>query len=201
MLLDRHFPKNHELHKICNRNTIKISYSCMDNMEKLIKAHNAKLINTHTQQKHPTCNCRNKENCPLPGQCTANNIIYEAKVTTQHSFKTYIGLTSNTFKTRYSSHKTSFNNQRHMNDTELSKYVWDLKETGTQYKITWKILRHAEPYNPKSQRCQLCLWEKYFIITSNRQTTLNKRSELISTCKHRKKFLLSEYGWTSPLYN
>ena len=131
----------------------------MDSMEKVIKAHNTKLTNTNNQQKHPTCNCRNKENCPLPGQCTANNIIYEATVTTQQSFKTYIGLTSNTFKTRYSSHKASFNNQRNMNDTELSKYVWDLKQKGTQYKITWRILRYAQPYSPRSRRCQLCLWE------------------------------------------
>ena len=28
----QHFPKGHELHKICNRNTLKMSYSCMDNM-------------------------------------------------------------------------------------------------------------------------------------------------------------------------
>ena len=33
-LIDQHFPKNHPLHKICNRNTLKLSYSCMDNMAK-----------------------------------------------------------------------------------------------------------------------------------------------------------------------
>ena len=30
-LIDKHFPKDHKLRKIFNRNTIKISYSCMNN--------------------------------------------------------------------------------------------------------------------------------------------------------------------------
>ena len=44
-LIDKNFPKENELHKICNRNTLKLSYSCMDNMETIIKAHNSKIIN------------------------------------------------------------------------------------------------------------------------------------------------------------
>ena len=39
--------------------------------------------------------------------------------------KIYLGLTSSTFKNRYSNHKASFN--RH--NTELSNYIWKLKET------------------------------------------------------------------------
>ena len=44
-IIDQHFPKHHPLHKICNRNTLKLSYSCMDNMAKITKAHNNKIIN------------------------------------------------------------------------------------------------------------------------------------------------------------
>ena len=33
-ILDASFPKNHPLHKICNRNTVKVSYCCMANMER-----------------------------------------------------------------------------------------------------------------------------------------------------------------------
>ena len=36
-LVDKHFPCTHQLHKIFNRNTIKISYSCMSNVQQLIK--------------------------------------------------------------------------------------------------------------------------------------------------------------------
>ena len=43
-LIEQHFPANHELHRICNKNTLKLSYSCMDNTGKLIKAHNNKIL-------------------------------------------------------------------------------------------------------------------------------------------------------------
>ena len=36
-LVDKHFPCTHRLHKIFNRNTIKISYSCMSNVQQVIK--------------------------------------------------------------------------------------------------------------------------------------------------------------------
>ena len=42
-LVDRHFPKKSKLHKIFNRNTLKVSYSCMPNMSTLIKAHNNRM--------------------------------------------------------------------------------------------------------------------------------------------------------------
>ena len=32
-LIDKHFPKSSRLHKIFNRNTIKVSYSCMENVK------------------------------------------------------------------------------------------------------------------------------------------------------------------------
>ena len=32
-LIDKHFPPNHKLHKIFNRNTVKVSYSCMNNVK------------------------------------------------------------------------------------------------------------------------------------------------------------------------
>ena len=40
--------------------------------------------------KPTTCNCWKKEDCPLPGKCTTNNVIYEAKVSTTNCNKTYI---------------------------------------------------------------------------------------------------------------
>ena len=36
-LLDKQFPKSKTLHKIINRNTVKVSYSCMENVSKIIK--------------------------------------------------------------------------------------------------------------------------------------------------------------------
>ena len=42
-LVKKHFSK-HRYHKIFNKNNIKVSYSCMDNMEKLVKKHNNNLL-------------------------------------------------------------------------------------------------------------------------------------------------------------
>ena len=34
--VDRHFPKNNPLHKIINRHTLELRYSCMPNMKTII---------------------------------------------------------------------------------------------------------------------------------------------------------------------
>ena len=39
-VFDKHFPPAHSLHKIFNCRTMKVSYSCMSNVQKLIKKHN-----------------------------------------------------------------------------------------------------------------------------------------------------------------
>ena len=46
-LVTKHFPRTHKLHKIFNRNTIKVSYSCMNNMSKIIKVHIKKSHRNH----------------------------------------------------------------------------------------------------------------------------------------------------------
>ena len=87
----------------------------------------------------------------------------------------------------------SFNNSHKRLSTELSKHVWRLKEAGLPFKITWKFLKRTSPYNPVSGRCNLCLWEKYFIICNPELATLNKRNELATSCRHASKFLLKNF--------
>ena len=72
------------------------------------------------------------------------------------------------------------------NLTELSKHVWCLKEAGLQFKITWKILKQASPYNPVSNQCNLRLWQKYFIICRPELAILKKRN--VTSCWHTNKF-------------
>ena len=38
-LVKKHFPRNNSFHKIFNKNTIKISYSCMRNISSIIPSH------------------------------------------------------------------------------------------------------------------------------------------------------------------
>ena len=134
------------------------------------------------------CNCRDKSQCPVEKKCKIKNVIYQAEVICGDNSETYIGLTSTEFKTRYNSHKHSFNDNSKRYSTELSKHIWSLKDSNQNFKIKWKLICQARPYNNISKRCHLCICEKYFIICKYRMATLNKRSELISKCRHQNKF-------------
>ena len=72
----------------------------------------------------------------------------------------------------------SFRNRHYDNGTELSKFIWHLKDNNTDFKIKWSILTSAAAYSNKSKRCNLCLAEKFFIIKAEKSTLLNKRLEL-----------------------
>ena len=56
-LIDQHFPISNKLHAIFNRNTVKVSYSCTQNMSSMIKFHNKKVINRDVKELK-LCNCR-----------------------------------------------------------------------------------------------------------------------------------------------
>ena len=43
-LLDKHFPKYHKYYKLFNRNNVKISYSCMQNMASVFQNHKTNLL-------------------------------------------------------------------------------------------------------------------------------------------------------------
>lgn len=186
------FTEEHILRKIFNRNTLKVSYACMPNIATTISSHNQKVL-SGAEERQRLCNCRDKSRCPLSGNCQQQSIIYQATVVTDSRQETYIGLTEQTFKTRYNNHTSSFNNVKYKNATELSKYVWELKTKNVSYKLQWKILFRSPAYKPPSKTCHLCLTEKYCIICRPEWCTLNSRNELASSCRHRNKFLLTNY--------
>ena len=43
-LLLKHFPQNYTMHKILNRSTVKISYSCLRNISSIIFPHNYNIV-------------------------------------------------------------------------------------------------------------------------------------------------------------
>ena len=157
--------------------------------------------NKSTLQKKATppmskaCNCRRPADCPMAGNCLKSSVVYQATVATEDNrpAQTYVGLTENTFKTRFANHKSSFSDPQKRLSTELSEHVWHLKEAKLKFKITWKILKQTSPYSPVSERCNLCLWEKYFIICMPELATLNRRNELVTSCRHANKFLLKNF--------
>ena len=104
-LVDTHFPAGHKLHKIINRNTVKVSYSCTNNVRSIIANHDTRIIRKKQTQviSADNCNCRNKETCPLQNKCMNKDIVYKATISTSNTNDTkhYIGMTSSTFKDLY----------------------------------------------------------------------------------------------------
>ena len=78
--------------------------------------------------------------------------------------KSYVGLTGNTFKDRYNSHQYSFRHKSCRKSTELSKYIWDLKDKGINCEIQWEIMRQSNIKMRESGQCNLCLDEKIEIL-------------------------------------
>ena len=194
-LVDRCFPPSNKLHKLINRNTVKVSYSCVNNIKQEISNHNKSILKrnpSNTVQNQLNCNCRNKEMCPLNGKCRAKGIIYQAKVTRNDNLKeeTYIGLTETEFKTRFNNHTNNFKKEDKRNFTTLSSYIWSLKDKNIPFTLQWKIVDRGKEYTPESKICRLCLKEKYYILCKPHMATLNKRQELYAVCRHRRKYLL-----------
>ena len=134
--------------------------------------------------------CRVKPDCPLNGECKSNNIVYEATVTAEdRSIRNYMGMTEHTFKTRHADHKRSFEKKKYATKTSLSRNLWKLKEAGIKHSIKWSIMQRARAYRGGSGQCNLCLAEKLCILNADKRFLLNKKSELISVCRHKNKFL------------
>ena len=118
--------------------------------------------------------------------------VYEAK-----KFSSYIGFdiaairrvkpycmsfAGGPFKERYRNHTKSFRHQKYSKETELSKHIWDLKKGGVEYNIKWEIIRASNTNIRKSGICNLCLKERFEIMKCEK--LLNRRSELVTKCRH-----------------
>ena len=171
-----------------NRNTIKVSYSCTPNIKTEIHKHSKNTL-FKIQQKHPDT----QKQCPLNGQCLTESLVYQANITANipgYKEKVYLGVSETTFKVRYGNHKKSFIKQRHKNNTELSKEYWKVKQQKGIPRIKWKVLRECYVCNRIKRQSILCLNEKYEIACYKGGNLLNKRPEILGTCRHRNKYKL-----------
>ena len=112
----------------------------------------------------------------------------------------YLGLAEGEFKKqRYYKHTHSFRNENYANSTTLSSYVWKIKKTKKETPtLVWELMRTAVPYTNITKWCSLCLHEKLAILMyPNQGELLNKRSELVSKCRHQHKC----NDWRKCLYS
>ena len=160
---------------------MQISYSCMANLERLIKSHNQKILNKSNLIQNQ-CNCAGGRKYDFKGgNCCLENIIYKTTFNSDLERKFYISLWSTQFRFQYAIHEKSFKGGVYLNETEISKYVCSLKHKSIDFTITWEVLKRAEPITDGNDPvCRLCLMELMAVVHAlKKEGCLNKRSKFI----------------------
>jgi hypothetical protein len=185
-LADKHFLRHHRYHKLFNRNNVKCSYSCMNNMAGIISSQNGRILVLAPNCTVRTCHCIQQQNCPLHGKCLTECVVYKTTVSaTSKPVRHYYGLTEGSFKTDVPDSKLQ-------KDTAPSKCIWELRDQDVEFTVELDIAQHAAPYKCGTRQCDMCLTEKMVIATADPTTMLNSHAEIISTCIHRAKFRLDK---------
>ena len=110
-----------------------------------------------------------------PDRCDQINVIYQADVHAENKIMKYYGSTERQFKKSH---------------TTLSSHIWKLKDKGTPYEVKWSIKVRVHAFSSGGRACDMCLTEKLIILTADQNRMLNKRDELLETCRHQRKHLL-----------
>ena len=162
-LISKHFPRNHTMQKIFNRNTFKIKYSCLRNISFIISSHNRNILSP--KQQSFGCDCRGKNEWQFNGECQTPSVIYREDVDNDSNDekKIYFGIIGNAFKERYRKHISDFKHVKHENSAELAKYIRQLKRGKISFSVKWKIITKMYG-SPNPFLCKLCLTEKLWII-------------------------------------
>ena len=84
---------------------------------------------------------------------------------------------------------------KYSSETTLSKHHWEVKnQTNQNLSLKWSVIKSVPSYSNVSKNCPLCLHEKYEILHYEQpKDLLNKRSEIISKCRHLNKYLLKDF--------
>lgn len=90
------------------------------------------------------CNCRAVTSSTLNGNCLQSGVISRTKVKSDDKLKRNHTLDSHPLP-RYNNHKSSFNNERKKNITELGKYISGLKKSKKEFTIKWCIITQETP--------------------------------------------------------
>ena len=100
------------------------------------------IISWHNKNIEPCCysiwlQLSNREICSRQKKCLARNIIYRADVRfkVNNDYKFYLGVAQTYFKERLQNYNRDFSHRQYIKSTDLSKWIWPLKDAGTPYNI------------------------------------------------------------------
>ena len=127
--------------------------------------------------------------------------MYKTNITSttgNYRNKTYYGISETKFKSRYANLRRSFKNRIYKTDTGYSNEIWKLKERSKD-NISWEVLGIHQSYNAAKNEKSKRLNEKIAIALHLEDNILNKRTEIISKCRHTSKYNVVNYD-TKDLY-
>ena len=102
----------------------------------------------------------------------------------------YYDATDGEFKSRYHNHTNSFRHRHHKQDTELSKHIWKPQGKRINFNVKRSFAAYFSTYWYWSRSCDLSLTEKYVTARPNHKNLLNKKTKLITRCRHTNKYIL-----------
>ena len=106
------------------------------------------------------CNCRIKKSCPLNGKYLKACTTYKIEISTEEKCTIYHEIVDSDFKSRYNNHTMSICHKCHINETELSMYLWHRLSENIRFDLHWSVAAHASPYKCGTCICGFCLTAK-----------------------------------------
>ena len=154
------------------------------------------IFKTPSLQALKACVTCHAQSCPVERKCKQEETIYQLTVThknsstgNQETYK-YVGLAATSFYKRHQNHKTSYKDQNHRTNNELSKHIWDLKDHLWLFMENyWQSLK----VSPVSKVCNLCTLERFYHICISDLHTLNEYKEFGDECLHKRFLKLSKF--------
>ena len=175
--------------KIFNRQTLKLSYSCMPNMKTIIASHKktqmlSNVATTPNQNHDPSCNCRKKAEWPM--------MVNAFKGTTVTTTESYVGLAQHILPKRQ--------------QTQCNGTIWTIygpwRAANKTFLIKWKVLKKFKPDKNINKKCNLCLHEKFISVEKILVAWTNAMNYQVQT-PHRNRYVLktSRKTWSNRLYH
>ena len=84
-------------------------------------------------QQHLNVYATVEDTFPLDGCYLKQCFIYKAEIHVDNDYKIYNGAVEGDLKFQYNNHTNSFRNRYYEHATELSKYLWKLKDLGEAF--------------------------------------------------------------------
>ena len=102
--------------------------------------------------------------------------------------KVYFGSTQGEFKTRYYNHKTNFSTRSIGIVPCYLVMCWRSRiKKGIDPILKWEVIKKCCKYRAGDRDCLLCMEEKLAIASCKSRDMLNQRSEVLNSCKHKRR--------------